>query len=73
MYLIKKKSDAFLIFKDFKARVELESRKRIKCLRTDSGGEYIDGDLLHFVSKRVFKTNSQLVYTSAKWCSRVDE
>ena len=48
MYLIKKKSDAFLIFKDFKARIELESRKRIKCLRTDSGGEYTDGDFIAF-------------------------
>ena len=48
VYPIKKKSDVFPIFKDFKARVELESGKRIKCLRTDSGGEYTDEDLIAF-------------------------
>ena len=34
----------FPIFKDFKVRVEIESEKKIKCLRTDNGGEYIDND-----------------------------
>ena len=48
VYPIKKKSDVFPIFKEFRAQVELESGKRIKCLRTDNGGEYIDGDFLAF-------------------------
>ena len=48
VYPIKKKSDVFSVFKEFRARVELESGKRIKCLRTDNGGEYIDGDFLAF-------------------------
>ena len=38
VYLIKKKSDVFSVFKQYKAWVELESGKRIKCLRTDNGG-----------------------------------
>ena len=45
---IKKKSDVFPVFKEYKARVELESDKKIKCLRTDNGGEYIDGEFLVF-------------------------
>ena len=48
VYPIKKKSDVFPIFKDFKARVDLNLKKRIKCLRTDNGGEYIDGDFIVF-------------------------
>jgi transposase InsO family protein len=48
VFPIKKKSDVFAVFKAFKARVELESEKRIKCLRTDNGGEYTDGDFLSF-------------------------
>ena len=48
VYLIKKKSDVFPVFKEFRAQVELESGKGIKCLRTDNGGEYIDGDFLAF-------------------------
>jgi hypothetical protein len=40
VYPIKNKADVFPVFKIFKARVELESEKKIKCLRTDNGGEY---------------------------------
>nr|GFB93113.1 retrovirus-related Pol polyprotein from transposon TNT 1-94 [Tanacetum cinerariifolium] len=39
VYPIKKKSDVFEVFKVYKARVELDSRKKIKCLGTDNGGE----------------------------------
>nr|GEW73468.1 Gag-Pol polyprotein [Tanacetum cinerariifolium] len=42
VYPIKKKYDVFEVFKVYKARVELDSRKKIKCLRTDNRGEYID-------------------------------
>ena len=48
MYPIKKKSYVFPVFKKYKARVELESGKRIKCLRTDNGGEYTDNKFLAF-------------------------
>jgi len=48
VYPIKNKSDVFLILKEFKARVELEFEKKIMCLKTDNGGEYIDGDFSHF-------------------------
>ncbi|KAH9735931.1 hypothetical protein KPL71_017911 [Citrus sinensis] len=48
VYPIKKKSDVFSVFKEYKARVELESGKRIKCLRMDNGEEYIDGEFLAF-------------------------
>ena len=48
LYPIKKKSDVFPVFKEYKARVELESSKRIKCLRTDNGGEYTNDEFLAF-------------------------
>jgi len=41
VYPIKKKSDVFSIFKVFKAQIKLEIEKKIKCLRTDNGGEYV--------------------------------
>ncbi|GJW84236.1 gag-pol polyprotein [Tanacetum coccineum] len=34
------KSDVFEVFKEYKARVKLDSGKKIKCLRTYNGGEY---------------------------------
>ena len=48
VYPIKKKSDVFQVFKEYKARVELESGKKIKCLRTDNGEEYRDDEFLAF-------------------------
>nr|GEZ28279.1 Gag-Pol polyprotein [Tanacetum cinerariifolium] len=36
VYPIKKKYDVFKVFKVYKARVELDSGKKIKCLRTDN-------------------------------------
>ena len=48
LYLIKAKSDVFNIFKDFKALMEKQSRKCIKILRTDGGGEFTSGELEGF-------------------------
>nr|GEU62815.1 retrovirus-related Pol polyprotein from transposon TNT 1-94 [Tanacetum cinerariifolium] len=40
VYPIKQKSDVFEVFKVYKAGIELDSGKKIKCLRTDNGCEY---------------------------------
>ncbi|RDX95490.1 hypothetical protein CR513_21984, partial [Mucuna pruriens] len=40
--------DVFLVFKEFKAQMELEPSKRINCLRIDNGGEYVNDDFLAF-------------------------
>ena len=40
VYCIKRKSDVFDTFKKWKALVENEIGKRLKCLRSDNGGEY---------------------------------
>ena len=37
---LKKKYDAFQMFKWYLARVEKETRKSLKCLRSDKGGEF---------------------------------
>ena len=38
--LLKKKSEAFGCFKIFKELVENETKQKIKCLRSDNGGEF---------------------------------
>lgn len=48
MYPIKKKSNVFLVFKEFKAQIKLESEKMIKCLKIDNGGEYTNNEFLAF-------------------------
>ena len=55
VYLLKQKSNAFGIFKKFKALVEKESGKHIKELRYEKGGEFNSNDLLEFCKYRGIK------------------
>ncbi|KAH9701426.1 hypothetical protein KPL71_024990 [Citrus sinensis] len=63
VYPIKKKSDVFPVFKEYKVRVELESGKKIKCLRTDNGGEYTDGEFLAFCKQEGIQRQFTVAYT----------
>ena len=40
---MKNKFDVFETFKKWKAMVEIETSLKVKCLRSDNGGEYIGG------------------------------
>jgi hypothetical protein len=44
VYYIRQKSDVFDTFKKWKALVDNEIGKRLKCLRSDNGGEYCSKD-----------------------------
>ncbi|KAE8686612.1 Methyl esterase 17 [Hibiscus syriacus] len=55
VYPIKKKSDVFATFKNFKARVELDSGNKIKCFRTDNGGEYTSEEFDDFCKRECIK------------------
>ena len=46
--LMKHKDEAFEKFKSFKALVENESGYKIKCLRSDRGGEFTSNDFFDF-------------------------
>lgn len=63
VYPIKKKSDVFATFKAFKARVELDSGKKIKCFRTDNGGEYTSEEFDDFCKKEGIKRQFTVAYT----------
>ena len=63
VYTIKKKSDVFPVFKEFKAQVELETGRKIKCLRTDNGGEYTDGEFQSFCRKEGMKRQFTVAHT----------
>ena len=49
VYLIRHKSDAFDMFKAFKAEVENQLEKHIKILRFDRGGEYLSGEFQQYL------------------------
>ena len=43
VYFLKNKFDVFQTFKKWKAIVKTETSLKVKYLRSDNGGEYIDG------------------------------
>nr|GEW20460.1 Gag-Pol polyprotein [Tanacetum cinerariifolium] len=63
VYPIKKKSDVFKVFKVYKAWVELDSGKKIKCLRKDNGGEYTSDEFNTFFGKEGIKRLFTTAYT----------
>jgi len=53
--LLKNKDEAFEKFKAFKALVENESDRKIKCLKSDRGGEFIQDEFFDFFEQHGIK------------------
>jgi transposase InsO family protein len=51
IYFLRKKSEVFDRFKEFKALVENQTEKRIKVVRTDNGGEFCRNEFEEFCKK----------------------
>ena len=51
VYFMKEKSETFTKFQEFKNEAEAEVGKRILCLRTDNGGEYMSTGFTDFLQK----------------------
>ncbi|KAL5753796.1 hypothetical protein ACOSP7_022016 [Xanthoceras sorbifolium] len=49
VFFMKEKSETFSKFKEFKEVVEGEVEKKIRCLRTDNGGEYSSGEFSQYL------------------------
>jgi hypothetical protein len=63
VYLMKEKSEAFEIFKNFKVLVENESGCMILSLRTDRGGEYTSNEFNEFCKVHGVKRQLTAAYT----------
>ena len=50
IFFMQKKSETFSKFCEFKALVEKDSRKQLKSLQSDNGGEYISSEFKDFCS-----------------------
>lgn len=48
VYFMENKSEAFSKFMEFKNIVEKEFGSKIKCLRTENGGEYMSGEFINY-------------------------
>jgi len=53
--LMKHKDEAFENFKSFKALLENESDHKIKCLRSDRGGEFTSNEFFNFCEEHVIR------------------
>jgi len=51
IYFIKKKSEVFDRFKEFKALVENQTEKKIKALRTDNSGQFCSKEFEEYCKK----------------------
>ena len=63
LYLLKKKSEAFDCFQTFKKFVENECDKKIKCLRSDNGGEYVSNEFNKFCDVNRIKRHFSVTKT----------
>ncbi|KAE8733376.1 hypothetical protein F3Y22_tig00001323pilonHSYRG00009 [Hibiscus syriacus] len=75
VYPIKKKSDVFSTFKNFKARVELDSGNKIKCFIIENGREYTSEEFDDFCRKEDIKrlftvANTPQQNRVAEWMNR---
>jgi transposase InsO family protein len=55
VFFLRNKSEAFENFKVYKEMVENEMDSKIKCLRSDNGGEFASKEFMNFCSKHGIK------------------
>jgi transposase InsO family protein len=64
VYFLNTKDESFDTFKRFKALVENERGCKIKCLRTDRGGEFCSKDFQNYCDMNGIKRQLTIAYTS---------
>jgi transposase InsO family protein len=63
VYFLKEKSDAFIVFKNFKALVENQSGHKLVTLRSDRGGEYTSKEFDKYCREHGIKHQLTAAYT----------
>ena len=63
IYPIKVKSECFDKFKEFKALVENQCKKKIKVLPSDNGGEFMSNEFGEFLKKQGIARQTSTPYT----------
>ena len=62
-YPLKRKDEVLSVFKKFVTLVETETGKKVKCLRSDNGGEYISKSFVDFCDTKGIKRELTAPYT----------
>jgi transposase InsO family protein len=63
VYMLKSKVDVFTVFKQFRALVEKSTRRSIKCLRTDNGGEFMSMEFENYCKEFGIDRHKTTAYT----------
>ncbi|CAL2228454.1 unnamed protein product [Prunus armeniaca] len=63
VYFLRNKSKAFNCFKKFKSMTELQSRHKVKCLRSDRGGEFLSYEFVQFCEDHGIQRQLTMAYT----------
>ena len=63
VYFLRNKSDAFGCFKKFKAMTELQCGYKVKCLRSDRGGEFLSTEFIEYCSDLGIQRQLTMAYT----------
>jgi transposase InsO family protein len=62
IYFLKAKSEVFIWFQEFRSLVENQSRKRIKVLQADNGGEYSSRKFVDFCAQQGIRRQMTIPY-----------
>jgi transposase InsO family protein len=63
VFFLKNKSEAFQNFKTYKEMVENEMDSRIKCLRSDNGGEFTSKEFMYYCTNNGIKRKFSIART----------
>ena len=63
VYLLKNKSEFFYLFKFFRALVENQSRRKLKILISDNGGEYVKYEFIYYCKYLGIQMHHLMPYT----------
>jgi transposase InsO family protein len=63
IFFLRKKSEVIQHLKDFKALVEIQSRNKIKVLRTDNGEEYVNHEIHNLCHEAGIQLQHMIPYT----------
>lgn len=67
VFFIKHKDETFRRFKEFTNHVDNQSRRSIKCLRTDKGGEFVFDEFLQYCRDFGIKRQMTTAYTPQQY------
>jgi hypothetical protein len=62
IYFLKTKGEVFMRFQEFKALVENQTGKKIRCLRSDNGGEYTSNDFDDYCAREGIRREMTVAY-----------